>query len=247
MREFNRPRDDGRQHRFKIERGADGAPNVAQGRELLDRARKGGGPGFQFLKQAHVLDGDNRLIGKGLEQFDVLFRKSARLGSAHRDASYWRRAAIHGDREIGANSYRVKSLQRGRRDSRISLDIGHVKDSTFTDDPRVVWNVTDVYPEWWGIGRVAIPRDVLAPFVGQKMNRARRCSAHLRRVTRDGIEYRLHICGRARDDLKDLTGRREFPIPRLQLLEQADVLDGDDGLVREGLQERDLVVGEAAR
>ena len=34
--------------------------------------------------------------------------------------------------------------------------------------------------------------------------------------------------------------------PRLQLAEQAGVLDGDHRLVGEGLEERDLVVGEPA-
>ena len=36
----------------------------------------------------------------------------------------------------------------------------------------------------------------------------------------------------------------EIAVARLQLLEQADVLDGDDGLVGEGLEELDLRVGE---
>ena len=40
---------------------------------------------------------------------------------------------------------------------------------------------------------------------------------------------------------------RQLAVARLQLGEQADVLDGDDGLVGEGLQQRDLLVGEGPR
>src|SRR4030095_5030483 len=61
------------------------------------------------------------------------------------------------------------------------------------------------------------------------------------------LEHWLHICGRPRDHLKDLTGRREFTITRLQLREQPDILDGDDRLVGEGLQQGDLPLGEQLR
>jgi len=55
----------------------------------------------------------------------------------------------------------------------------------------------------------------------------------------------------AADDAKDLARRRllverlgEVAVARLQLLEQAHVLNGDDGLVGEGLEERDLPLAE---
>ncbi len=41
-----------------------------------------------------------------------------------------------------------------------------------------------------------------------------------------------------------LERRGELARARLHLVEQADVLDGDHGLFREGLDERDLLVGE---
>ena len=59
--------------------------------------------------------------------------------------------------------------------------------------------------------------------------------------------------GELRDDAQDLAGGRlllerlgEVAVPGLQLLEEADVLDGDDGLGGEGLEELDLLVGERA-
>jgi hypothetical protein len=38
--------------------------------------------------------------------------------------------------------------------------------------------------------------------------------------------------------------RPQLAVPRLQLLEQSDVLDGDDGLVGEGLKKGDLAIAE---
>ena len=67
----------------------------------------------------------------------------------------------------------------------------------------------------------------------------------------NGIEDRLHVRGRARDDPEDLAGGGlllegfgEVAVPGLELLEQADVLDGNDSLVGERLHEIDLLIGE---
>src|ERR1700730_1065296 len=67
----------------------------------------------------------------------------------------------------------------------------------------------------------------------------------------DRVEDRLHTGLRAADDMQYLSGRRlllqrlgEVAVARLQLLEEADVLDGDYGFVGEGLEERDLGVRE---
>ena len=64
-------------------------------------------------------------------------------------------------------------------------------------------------------------------------------------------KHRLQVGRRAADDAQDLAGRRlllqrlgQLAVALLQLLEQPRVLDGDDGLVGEGLQQRDLLVGE---
>ena len=65
-------------------------------------------------------------------------------------------------------------------------------------------------------------------------------------------EHRVQVEGRA-DRLADLPQglqlldrARQFLRARLQLLEQADVLDGDHRLVGEGLEQRDLPVREGA-
>ena len=67
----------------------------------------------------------------------------------------------------------------------------------------------------------------------------------------NGFEDGLEVECRAADDLQHLGGRGlllqrlgHLAIAGLQLLEQPHVLDGDDGLVGEGLEQLDLPVGE---
>src|SRR5215831_10132893 len=68
--------------------------------------------------------------------------------------------------------------------------------------------------------------------------------AQPRGVRQHSLEYRFKLAGRARDDTEDLRGRglllQRFP----QLVEQARVLDGDDGLRGEILHQLDLFISE---
>ena len=75
-------------------------------------------------------------------------------------------------------------------------------------------------------------------------------AGELRGPRHDRREHGLQIQRRA-DGLSDLAQRLQFADrshelagPRLELLEQAHVLDGDHGLVGEGPQQRDLFFGE---
>ncbi len=67
------------------------------------------------------------------------------------------------------------------------------------------------------------------------------------RVLGQRLEDRLEIERGPPDHLEELAGRRlllegdpQLAVARLQFGEQADVLDGDDGLVGEGLQQLDV-------
>src|SRR5574341_1549554 len=69
----------------------------------------------------------------------------------------------------------------------------------------------------------------------------------------DGVENRLHVRRRAADYAEDFRCRRlmfqrlaQLCVTRAKFLEQANVLDGDDGLVGEGLEKRNLFVGKGS-
>src|SRR6516165_2156665 len=69
----------------------------------------------------------------------------------------------------------------------------------------------------------------------------------------DGSQHRLNICRGSSDHAEDLACRGLL-LQRLakisgaltQLVEQARILDGDDGLIREGLDQRELLGGEGS-
>src|SRR6266850_648117 len=88
----------------------------------------------------------------------------------------------------------------------------------------------------------------------ESVNSAVGRSAKTHRILHDGLEDWLGVrMGRA-DRSENLRGGRlpaerfgQFSITRLQFLEQAHILDRDDRLVREGLEQRDLLVCERLR
>src|SRR5580765_3633611 len=63
---------DSRQDRFEVESGADYLADFAEGFELAYRACQFVGSLIQFVKQAHVLDGNDRLVGEGFNEGDLL-------------------------------------------------------------------------------------------------------------------------------------------------------------------------------
>ena len=76
-------------------------------------------------------------------------------------------------------------------------------------------------------------------------------AAQPQRARRDDVEDRPGVGLGPADRAQHLTRRRlpgerpgQFAVPLLQFREQSHVLDGDDGLVGEGLKQRDLLVRE---
>ena len=98
-------------------------------------------------------------------------------------------------------------------------------------------------------------RHVKAPFVFFE-NHDVICLAKARGVLGDRVEDRLDVRRRARYNPQDLgrrglllqrlrhlcVGRRERPILLLEFREQPHVLDGDDGLVGEGLEQGEMLI-----
>src|SRR5262249_34879501 len=74
--------------------------------------------------------------------------------------------------------------------------------------------------------------------------RAVACFAETRRVGEKSAEHRREFAGRASDDLEDL-GCGSLLLQRFpEFVEQARILDGDDGLRGEVLNQLDLLLGE---
>jgi hypothetical protein len=70
----------------------------------------------------------------------------------------------------------------------------------------------------------------------------------------DSVENRLNVRLGAANDPQDIAGRgllvecgSQLAVARLELGEQPDILDRDDGLVGERLQQRDLAIRERKR
>ena len=77
--ELHRPADDGGEHRFEIERRVHRLGHFAERAQLLDRAAKLIGALAQFVQQSNILDGDDGLVGEGLDQLDLLVGKGPDL------------------------------------------------------------------------------------------------------------------------------------------------------------------------
>src|SRR5262249_10359727 len=65
-------------------------------------------------------------------------------------------------------------------------------------------------------------------------------------VGEDRLEHGLQLAGRAADDLEHVVSGGLWLQGFAQLVEQARVLDGDDGLICEGLDQRKLLGGEGS-
>ena len=234
---------------------ADGAQDVGGGRLAIERLREVPVARLQLREQARVLDGDDRLIGERLEQRD--------LGPARTLPAPRRLTTMTPDgiacRGASAPRRRSGSPARPRRRRSSERQDGSVSTSTTCCTARVSTarpggrlggpaGRPEPLPARFGASRQAAPRrrqaDQLA-VVPDHGRRPRPEQPH--RAVRDGLEDRLHVGLRLADGPEDLGGRRlpvqrfrEVGVARLELREQARVLDGDHGLVGEGLEQRDL-------
>ena len=78
--------------------------------------------------------------------------------------------------------------------------------------------------------------------------------AQFQRGGRDRVEYRLGVGRRTREDAQDLAGGglllerfAQFPVARLQFVEEPNVLDRDHRLISKSLQKRKLSFRKRAR
>src|SRR5262245_37432565 len=116
-------------------------------------------------------------------------------------------------------------------------------------EPENMWLIYTVRDAADGYGTKMSPRNPNVSLVESKqhvINPTNLCG-----TLDDGIEHRLHIRRRATDDAEHLSrcrlmlqGLAQFCVPLLDLFEQPDVLDGNDGLSGESFQQLDLFFGK---
>src|SRR5260370_12268581 len=97
---------------------------------------------------------------------------------------------------------------------------------------------------FYEIARMAVGRALAVDLPCLLMDRSRVRFAETRCRLNKRVQNGLQIEGRAADDLEHIGGGglllQRFP----QLVEQARVLDGNDGLIGKGLEKRDLLISK---
>src|SRR5262249_43370257 len=201
---------------------------------------------LDFLKQANILDRDDRLRGKGFEQCYLLVGKGLYLGAAnvdHPDGGPFPQQRRHKKSSstawVGA-PYTVRKLlylsQYVYKVDRPALEQGFVahRAPRHGSPFRVIrWNRS-----------VVRRQDRLIAF--EEANSCVVGSAPPCRVLRNRIEHRLNSRWRASDDSQDLARRGLLLQRLLEFLKQPHVLDGNYRLVGESLEQLDLRRGEGA-
>src|SRR5262245_6725478 len=87
--QLDRMGNDSRQHGFEVERGAYRLTNFAQCSQLTYRLHQLPRPCFEFLEQPHVFNRNDRLVGEGLEQGNLLLIERTNFRAANHNDADW--------------------------------------------------------------------------------------------------------------------------------------------------------------
>ena len=211
---------------------------------------------LHLLEQARILDGDDGLIGEGAQDFDVARREGAGFRARHDNGAEHFRLAHQGNAEqraggraaggegdrvirLGEHVYDFFGLPGQNGSARHGPTVGRRKRMRLQILLQRRRSLRPRYPP--------IAENLAVAHAKRAGGRA----AEIDGGGDEGLEDRVEIEGRAADDFEHvggggLLGERFFEIARarLHLVEQPRVLDGDDGLIGEGLQDRQFVGAE---
>src|SRR5215831_1042378 len=208
---------------------------------------------FELREQPHVLDGDDGLVGEGLEQRDLLVGEGVDFGPADYDHADRYSFAQKRRRQHGAKA--TTNPWKLRLDPR--RDVIDMDRPAF-DNGESSRIVTADRASRVGQGKGSKPGDEPQRVPLDAADYRVVCSAESSRILGNRIENRLNIGGRLTDDTKNLACRRlllqglsnlrmrrgERLILLLQFRKQSHVLNGNHRLVGEGLKKRDVLIGE---
>ena len=94
--------------------------DFGRGRLLLERL-------FRLVEQPHVLDGDDGLVGEGLEEGDLILGEGPHLSAVERDGAKKTRLAHQGHAQEGSHSLLLDVVGPERLPPAIRLGLAHVE------------------------------------------------------------------------------------------------------------------------
>ena len=241
------------EHGLQIEgRAADHLQHVGGGGLLLQRLLQVIGARLNLVEQPHVLDGDQRLIRKGRNQIDLPFVErlhdaSRQNNDADRNAIAQQRDAQH--RAIAPVTRHAQSVIAVRPYIQNVNRPALQRDATHH---RAAVRRNRVFPEKFDAFQPGILRCRQLIFVVMQTHDVDMLGfAEMLCSLGDGVEHRLNIRWRPRDDIEHAADRRlklqrllQIFGARLHLVEQSGILDRDDRLIGEGRHQFDLPVRE---
>src|SRR5262245_36405885 len=246
------PLQDCLEYRLNIcRRSTDHPQDLTRRSLLLQRLGEVLVAGLELLEQAHVLDGDDGLLGEGLEQRNLFVGEPTDHWAGHKDRSDRATLTPHGDDEQATLPGETCHSAYLRPLRALLLRVEHVNDGVVakgsTGRQRSSnWRRIE---SCYHLGRRVLNTDQIDQIALEPEDRSENSVAQRHATAQDGVEDRLHVSRRAADDTQDLARRRlaiergrHIAVAALQFLEQPYVLNRYHRLIGKGLEEGDLPI-----
>src|SRR5262249_7122955 len=198
-----------------------------------------------LVEQPHVLDRNYRLVGEGLDQRDLFVGEGLHLQAIGQDHAEQIIPLEHRDRENGPERFDVLRREGifgvGPRIvdvDRAAFESGTARGAFAAGPDRMLHHPL---PELHGSGVV---RHHAEDLTIEAVDESKAGAAKAHRTLGYGLKYRPQIEGRAADHFEQIGGGGLLLQAFAQLVEQARVLDGDDGLIGKIRYQLDLLVSE---
>ena len=204
-----------------------------------------------LVEQAHVLDGNNCLVGESLDQVDLLLRERPHLLAINGQRANHHVCLQQRQPHSSAGSKKSDRAQTQGVALSIRVIIGDVRDLYCLPDSEDATKTrlrsgTNLPGEEFASRLIAQPLrgDALefVAFTAEHDPPVRRTQT--RGIAQDHLEDRRHIRRRARDNAQDLADGGLLVEGFLALVEESRVFDRNHRLICEGRKERDLLLRE---
>ena len=201
---------------------------------------------LDLVEQPYILDRDHRLVGEGRGEIDLSVAESSYHSAHQHDHADRDSFAQQGNAEHGTGAH--LSCGSAQHVFRVILNVSYMDDVAFKrsspSDRAPTRFELDLCHIVTDGGREPMACGMFVDCAAQAMNRRHIGVAQPHCGFNQRVEHRLQIEGRAADHLEHVGGRRLLLQRLAQLVEQARVLYGDDGLLSEVAQELDMFVAE---